>query len=117
MPFVRNFPEMDEGDTQTIGIDFVDEIPSGVTISGSPICVIEVSKGTDPDKDSRITEGPVVQTASTTTGGSGVENMAILVTISNPPSTVDEYMVQLKCLLSNGNTADGWGHLPIKHPK
>lgn len=73
--YLEDFPNLQSGtQRQTLYADFGNFLPQGVTLVGTPTCVVSVVIGVDAAPQSRVLAGPTVGTA---VQGSNVANAAI----------------------------------------
>jgi hypothetical protein len=109
-PFVPDLPPVTPAQQQTIALDFGDFLSPGTTLVGTPTLNFTVESGVDPTPTSRISGGPVIGTAPTTIGGTGIADGAILFQVAGCVEGVT-YLAEVVCDCSDGNIAEGFTHL------
>lgn len=115
MPFFGTFPPVAQAQKQTISMDFGQFLPFGVGLTGTPTLALSVAFGADSSPSSRVTSGPIVGTVSTTLGGSGITNTAILFQVFGCLPGVD-YIAEVTCSRTDGDVVEGSARLPCHAP-
>lgn len=114
MPQAPDFSPMDVGETITGAIDFGAWLDAGVSIAS----VVSVSVANYlPATGSAfitLTGSPLIGTVSTSEGGSGISNAAVLQQwVGANPGTA---RITITVTTSDGQTLIGWAHQPVGTP-
>lgn len=109
-PYADDFPDVLMGMGQTLGFDFGDFLPAGVTLSGTPTVVATVVQGTNPTPDGEFQGAAAVGTISIADHGTGKTNTAIKRRFVPTVAGV-QYLLVAKCLRSDGDTAEMSNHV------
>lgn len=115
MPQLIDLPVVAPTQVQTCTMDFGKFLPLGVTLQGAPSLTISVRLGTDNDPTSRINAGPIIGTAPTVVGGTGLTDTAVLFQVHNCLDGVT-YLIEVHCDRSDGDVAEAWVRLACVAP-
>lgn len=115
MPAINAMPDVALEQKQTLGIDFGNFLPEGVTLTGAPTAVLTAVGGEDADPASRITGGPTIATIATAVGGTGLTDTGILVQVYLCTEGV-KYILEVYCDRSDGDIAEASTHFVCKAP-
>lgn len=105
LPPLQTLPPVGLNQVQTLTIDFGRFLPSGVTLTGTPTVVLTAIFGVDTTPQARVTGGPIVGTAPTSSGGTGIANVAIFFQVSTCVPGV-EYVADIYCSRSDGDVVE-----------
>ena len=100
-----SMPSIGPSQEQTMGVDFGEVLPAGVTLTGTPLVTVTVSSGDDTSPSSRLLRAGIVGTAPKAIGGSGVVNAAVLFQVGT--CVVDTiYVVDVVCDRTDADVAE-----------
>jgi hypothetical protein len=115
MPAIAALPAVGVNQAQTMGVDFGNFLPPGVTLVGTPTVKLTTSFGNDPNPQSRISAGPVVGTISPALNGTGLANTSIIWQVEGCLPDVF-YIVELSCARSDPDIAEASTRFPCYAP-
>lgn len=119
MRAIREFPDVDPSQIQTLAFDFGDFLPSGTTLVGTYPTTLNITctviEGVDPSPQNRLLGTPQVGTVTTANGGSGVSSAAVLQQFGGGQPGV-EYLLVCVALRSDGDTISMWNHIKCAQP-
>ncbi len=118
MRSVKDLPNIDTSpQKEPIGFDFEPYLPTGVTLTGTPIvtCLVaNVSTVGDSDPASRLSGSPTIGTISPP-DGAGVANTAVSQFLVNCQAGVT-YLLRCTVNRTDGGVASLWTHMKCNAP-
>lgn len=103
-PYADDFPDALIGQSQTLGFDFGNFLPAGVTLTGTPTVVATVIEGTNPAPDAEFTSAAAIGTISIADHGTGRASAAIKRRFTPTIANV-HYLLVATCTRSDGDVA------------
>lgn len=115
MPASNDLPPIAPNQVQTLTCDFGLFLPSGVTLTGTPVFeVLEDVQGEDPDPPHILDGSPQIGTAPKP-WGTGVANAAVLQRVSEGVAGA-RYLIEVTCARTDGDVAEGYFQVPCVAP-
>lgn len=114
---IKDFPSIAPNQTEQLVFDMGPYLPTGVTLSGTPLVTCQVSAvrngATDPSPSGRVSNVAIGTAA--TPDGSGKVSCAVVCDFAGGVDNVT-YVLEATCMRSDGYTAELWGHLLCRAP-
>lgn len=99
------FPQIGPNQQQTMGVDFGQLLPTGVTLTGTPVLTMSVVVGTDAAVSSRIITTPTIGSIPTVSGGTGLASTAVTWQVGGCLTGVT-YQADIYCYTATGDRVE-----------